>query len=74
MAKPLTILFADDQVPSDSKEENDRTKEEIRREFAVAKPEVDVDTAFADDQQWFTGLLGYLEADEGRDRRLCATL
>ena len=65
VAKPLTILFADDQVPSDSKEENDRTKEEIRREFAVAKPEVDVDTAFADDQEWFTGLLGYLRQTKG---------
>jgi hypothetical protein len=29
----LTILLADDQVPWDTAAENERTKEEIRREF-----------------------------------------
>lgn len=61
MTTPLTILLADDQVPWDTNAENDRTKAEIRREFAIAKPHVDVDTAFADDYAWFTGLLAYLE-------------
>ncbi len=61
MTAPLTILLADDQIPWDTKAENDRTKEEIRREFAVAKPKVDVDKAFPVDYAWFTGLLAYLE-------------
>ena len=61
MTAPLTILLADDQVPWDTKAENDRTKEEIRREFAIAKPKIDVDKAFPDDYAWFTGLLKYLE-------------
>ena len=65
MPTPLTILLADDQVPWDTKGENERTKAEIRREFAVAKPEVDVDSAFADDHVWFTGLLAYLEHTKG---------
>jgi hypothetical protein len=65
MAAPLTILLADDQVPWDTAAENERTKAEIRREFAVAKPEIDVDTAFADDYAWFTGLLAYLEHTKG---------
>src|SRR5262249_37967100 len=65
MTAPLTILLADDQVPWDTKAENDRTKAEIRREFAVEKPHVDVDIAFADDYDWFTGLLKYLEKTKG---------
>ena len=65
MAAPLTILLADDQVPWDKPEHNERTKAEIRREFAVAKPHVDVDAAFADDFAWFTGLLAYLENTKG---------
>jgi hypothetical protein len=65
MATPLTILLADDQVPWDTAVENERTKAEIRREFAVAKPKVDVDAAFADDSAWFTGLLSYLEDTKG---------
>jgi hypothetical protein len=46
MTTPLTILLADDQVPWDTDAENERTKAEIRREFAVVRPGVDVDTAF----------------------------
>ena len=65
MAPPLTILLADDQVPWDSNVENDRTKAEIGREFATAKPHVDVNAAFADDYAWFTGLLAYLEHTKG---------
>jgi hypothetical protein len=65
MPAPLTILFADDQIPWDTDDENDRTKNEIRREFAVAKPRVDVDKAFAEDYVWFTGLLAYLEQTKG---------
>ena len=65
MGAPLTILLADDQVPWDTNAENERTKREIRREFAVAKPKVDVDAAFADDFAWFTGLLAYLENTKG---------
>lgn len=65
MAKPLTILFADDQLPWDSDADNQRVRAEIRREFAVAKPDVDVDTAFAEDLAWFTGLLAYLEQTKG---------
>lgn len=65
MTTPLTILLADDQVPWDTNAENERTKAEIRREFAIAKPEVDVDSAFADDYAWFTGLLAYLEHTKG---------
>jgi hypothetical protein len=65
MSAPLTILLADDQVPWDTPAENERTKAEIRREFRVAKPDVDVDTAFADDYAWFTGLLAYLEHTKG---------
>lgn len=65
MAVPLTILLADDQVPWDTNAENERTKTEIYREFAVVKPHVDVDTAFADDFSWFTGLLAYLENTKG---------
>jgi len=61
MTTPLTILLADDQVPWDTDAENERAKAEIRREFAIAKPHVDVDTAFADDHAWFAGLLNYLE-------------
>jgi hypothetical protein len=65
MTAPLRILFADDQVPWDTDAENERTKAEIRREFAVAKPHVDVDVAFPDDFAWFTGLLAYLEQTKG---------
>jgi hypothetical protein len=65
MSAPLTILLADDQVPWDSSTENDRTKAEIRREFATARPDLDVDKAFAEDYAWFTGLLGYLEHTKG---------
>ena len=65
MTMPLTILLADDQVPWDTNAENDRTKAEIRREFAIVKPHVDIDTAFADDFAWFTGLLKYLEQTKG---------
>src|SRR5215813_1088736 len=61
MTAPLRILFADDQVPWEAEEDNQRTKEEIRREFAVAKPDVDVDVAFENDRRWFAGLLEYLE-------------
>src|SRR4029077_10809496 len=65
MSEPLTILLADNQAPWDSKHENDRTKEEIRREFAVVRPDLDVDKAFADDQEWFTDLLRYLRQTKG---------
>jgi hypothetical protein len=65
MTAPLTILLADDQVPWDTDAENERAKAEIRREFAIAKPHVDVDTAFADDHAWFAGLLNYLEQTKG---------
>jgi hypothetical protein len=65
MAGPLTILLADDQVPCDTAAENERTKAEIRREFSVEKPEIDVDAAFANDFAWFTGLLAYLEDTRG---------
>ncbi len=65
MSTPLRILLADDQVPWDTDAENERTKEEIRREFAVVKPHVNVDEAFADDYAWFTGLLAYLEQTKG---------
>lgn len=65
MNAPLRILLADDQVPWDTDAENQRTKEEIRREFAVAKPHVNVDVAFEDDYRWFTGLLAYLEQTKG---------
>jgi hypothetical protein len=61
----LRILLADDQVPWDTDEENERTKAEIRREFALAKPHVDVDVAFPDDFAWFNGLLAYLERTKG---------
>ena len=65
MTAPLTILLADDQVPWDTNAENERTKAEIRREFAVVKPDVNIDTAFAEDYAWFTGLLAYLEHTKG---------
>lgn len=65
MPLPLTILLADDQIPWNTNAENNRTKEEIRREFAIVKPSVDVDAAFDDDYDWFTGLLGYLEFSKG---------
>jgi TIR domain len=65
MAPPLTVLLADDQIPWDTAAENERTKAEIRREFSVEKPGIDVDTAFADDFAWFTGLLSYLEDTRG---------
>ena len=48
MTEPLTILLADDQVPWESNEDNDRTKEEIRREFTVERPDLDVDKGFAE--------------------------
>jgi hypothetical protein len=65
MSKPLTILLADDQAPSDFKHETERTKEEIRREFAVVRPTLDIDKAFADDDDWFNGLLRYLTQTKG---------
>ena len=65
MTGPLTILLADDQVPWDTNAENDRVKEEIRREFAIVHPNMDVDAGFADDYKWFTGLLEYLEHTKG---------
>lgn len=65
MPAPLRILLADDQVPWDTDPENQRTKAEIRREFAVVKPGLNVDAAFQDDYGWFTGLLAYLEHTKG---------
>ena len=65
MSTPLRILLADDQVPWDTDAEDERTKAEIRREFAVVKPDVNVDEAFAEDHAWFTGLLAYLEQTKG---------
>src|SRR5262245_50005244 len=67
MAGRLNILLADDLVPGGTDDENEKTKEEIRREFAVAKhkQKVNVDKAFADDFAWLTGLLTYLEAESG---------
>jgi TIR domain len=65
MTTPLKILLADDQVPWDTNAENERVKAEIRREFAIVKPHLDVDKAFADDFAWFTGLLKYLEQTKG---------
>lgn len=65
MGTPLTILFADDQLPWDADSDNDRVRAEIRREFAVVKPWLDVDTAFAEDKAWFTDLLAYLEQTKG---------
>jgi hypothetical protein len=65
MSGPLTILLADDQVPWDSKAENDRTKEEIRREFSIVKPDFDVDKGFAEDYEWFNGLIEYLVQTKG---------
>lgn len=65
MTAPLRILLADDQVPWDTDAENQRTKAEIRREFAVVKPHINVDVAFQDDYGWFTGLLAYLEQTKG---------
>jgi len=65
MSVPLRILLADDQVPWDTDAENERTKAEIGREFAVVKPHVNVDVAFADDHAWFSGLLAYLEQTKG---------
>jgi hypothetical protein len=65
MNTPLRILLADDQVPWDTDEKNNRTKAEIRREFAVEKPDVDVDVAFQNDFAWFSGLLVYLEQTKG---------
>jgi len=65
MIAPLRILLADDQLPWATDTENERTKTEIRRELSVAKPDVDVDVAFADDKAWFTGLLAYLEQTKG---------
>ena len=65
MVVPLRILFADDQLPWPTDMENERTKEEIRREFGLAKPDIDVDAAFAEDYAWFTGLLAYLEQTKG---------
>ena len=65
MNTPLRILLADDQVPWDTDEENERTKAEIRREFAIAKPNVDVDVAFPKNFAWFNGLLAYFERTKG---------
>jgi hypothetical protein len=65
MAAPLRILLADDQIPWDTNAENLRTKAEIRREFAIAKPHINVDVAFEDDYRWFSGLLVYLERTKG---------
>lgn len=65
MTGPLKILFADDQVPWDTDADNLRTKEEIRREFTIAKPDVNVDDAFDEDFRWFSGLLTYLEKTKG---------
>jgi hypothetical protein len=65
VSAPLTILLADDQVPWDTIADNERTKAEIRREFSVVKPDVDVDREFDDDHAWFTGLLAYLEKTKG---------
>jgi hypothetical protein len=69
MATQLRILLADDQVPWPTEADNERTKAEIRREFAAdkrkRKQRIDVEKAFADDHAWFNGLLAYLERTQG---------
>jgi TIR domain len=65
MSTQLKILLADDQIPWPTDAENDRTKGEICREFAIAKPKVNVEKAFPKGFKWFTGLLNYLEKTKG---------
>jgi CheY-like chemotaxis protein len=54
----VRVLLADDQVPSDSAEENQNTKEEILRELGAELP--NVEHRYEEDHQWYQGLLDYL--------------
>jgi hypothetical protein len=54
----VRVLLADDQVPSDSAEENQNTKEEIVRELGAKLP--NVERAYEEDHQWYQGLLDHL--------------
>ncbi|MEN0063296.1 MAG: toll/interleukin-1 receptor domain-containing protein [Myxococcota bacterium] len=71
----MRVLFADDQLPWPTPEENDRTKAEIAREFSQeeSRRHKDVDTAFAEDHGWFSGLVDYLEKTRGAEVTLART-
>jgi hypothetical protein len=59
----IRVLFADDEIPSLSDGENDRSKEELRKELAAVLP--DFEAAYREDYEWFTELLRYLSVDMG---------
>jgi CheY-like chemotaxis protein len=54
----VRVLLADDQVPSDSDEENKNTKEEIVRELGAKLP--NVEHVYEENHRWYQGLLDYL--------------
>jgi hypothetical protein len=73
MTTSIRILLADDQLPWDDDAKDERVKAEIRRVFATAKPEIDVDKKFPEDKAWFTGLLKFLERAKGEKLTLART-
>jgi hypothetical protein len=59
----MRVLFADDQIPSQSDAENEKFNEELRKELSGKL--VDFESAYGEDYEWFTELVRYLSVDMG---------
>jgi hypothetical protein len=62
---PIRVLFADDQIPSESDADNKRARDEIVRELSSRIP--DVQRAYEADHRWFEGLLQHLSVRQGME-------
>jgi hypothetical protein len=61
----IRVLFADDQIPSQSDADNKRTRDEIVRVLKSRLP--DVERAYEEDNRWFEGLLEHLSTRQGME-------
>jgi hypothetical protein len=59
----IRVLFADDQIPSQSDEDNEKTRREIVQVLSSKFP--DADRMYEEDHRWFEGLLDYLSTVQG---------
>lgn len=63
----MRVLFADDQIPSLSDEENIRYREELRKE--LSDKITDFESKYQEDYKWFSELVRYLRTDMGFELR-----
>lgn len=59
----IRVLFADDQIPSQSDADNKRARDEIVRELGNKDP--DIERKYEENHRWFQGLLQHLSARQG---------